>query len=118
VPATRTRRPVLDAVGAAAVDVARAAAEEVCRQASSALGPVAGPTTVGDHLGDEVTDALLDDRGHAPREQCGLRGVDVDPDDVVPLSGETGCGDATDVPETEHGQAWTTDVAWHLSPLD
>jgi len=51
VPATRTRRPVLDAVGAAAVDVARAAAEEVCRQASSALGPVAGPTTVGDHLG-------------------------------------------------------------------
>ncbi|PWJ55207.1 Protein of unknown function [Quadrisphaera granulorum] len=44
-PATRTRRPVLDAVSAAAVDLARQAAEEVSREASG------GSASVGDHLG-------------------------------------------------------------------
>jgi hypothetical protein len=44
-PATRTRRPVLDAVAAAAVDLARQAAEEVSRETSG------GPSGVGDHLG-------------------------------------------------------------------
>jgi hypothetical protein len=60
---------------------------------------------VGDHLGDQLVDPALDDRGASGGQQRHLGRVDVDALDPVALGGEGGGGDAPDVAEAEDGDA-------------
>lgn len=68
-----------------------------CRRRSQASG--------GNHLGDQLVHARLDDGATAVVDDFDFGRIDIDADDFMPFLGETSRRDATDVAKSEHTQS-------------